>query len=180
MFAHYKRQTRAHGATSDVLGSRRPRRGLIVLFFAVYAPGAVAAACSATSVEVRSADTLARFNVEIADTDAERALGLMNREKLVASAGMLFVYDTPRRASFWMKDTLIPLDMIFADSAGRVTRVHSGAKPLDKTAINGGKDVRFVLEINGGLAKRLGIKAGSVLRNPVIDQAIAVWPCNSE
>ena len=129
---------------------------------------------------MRSADTLARFNVEIADTDAERALGLMNREKLVASAGMLFVYDTPRRASFWMKDTLIPLDMIFADSAGRVTRVHSGAKPLDKTAINGGKDVRFVLEINGGLAKRLGIKAGSVLRNPVIDQAIAVWPCNSE
>lgn len=162
------------------MGGRRPRRGLIVLFFAVYAPGAVAAACSATSVEVRSADTLARFNVEIADTDAERALGLMNREKLVASAGMLFVYDTPRRASFWMKDTLIPLDMIFADSAGRVTRVHSGAKPLDKTAINGGKDVRFVLEINGGLAKRLGIKAGSVLRNPVIDQAIAVWPCNSE
>ena len=129
---------------------------------------------------MRSADTLARFNVEIADTDAERALGLMNREKLAASAGMLFVYDTPRRASFWMKDTLIPLDMIFADSAGRVTRLHSGAKPLDKTAINGGKDVRFVLEINGGLAKRLGIKAGSVLRNPVIDQAIAVWPCNSE
>lgn len=129
---------------------------------------------------MRSADTLARFNVEIADTDEERALGLMNREKLAASAGMLFVYDTPRRASFWMKDTLIPLDMIFADSAGRVTRVHSGAKPLDKTAINGGKDVRFVLEINGGLAKRLGIKAGSVLRNPVIDQAIAVWPCNSE
>ena len=162
------------------MGSRRARRGLIALLFAVYGTGAAAAACSDTSVELRSADALARFNVEIADTDAERALGLMNREKLAASAGMLFVYDTPRHASFWMKDTLIPLDMIFADSAGRVTRVHSGAKPLDKTAINGGEDVRFVLEINGGLAKRLGIEAGSVMRNPIIDQAIAVWACNSE
>ena len=109
------------------MGSRSARRGLIALFFAIYGVGAAAAVCSDTSVELRSGDAIARFNVEIADTEAERAIGLMNREKLASSAGMLFVYDRPRRARFWMKNTLIPLDMIFADSTGRVTRVHSRA-----------------------------------------------------
>ena len=162
------------------MGSRRTRRGLIALFLSVFGAQVAAAACSDTAVEVRNGDAVVRFNVEIADTDAERALGLMNRKKLAASAGMLFVYDTPRRASFWMKNTLIPLDMIFVDSEGRVTQVHSQAKPLDQTPIDGGEGIRFVLEINGGLAKRLGIEAGSEMRNQVIDQATAVWACNSE
>jgi uncharacterized protein len=138
------------------------------------------AACSDTAVELRNGEAIARFNIEVADTDAERATGLMNREKLAASAGMLFVYDTPRHASFWMKNTLIPLDMIFVDSTGLVTSVHSMAKPLDKTPVDGGEGVAFVLEINGGLAKRLGIIAGSVLRHPVVDQTIAVWACDSD
>ena len=155
------------------------RRGLIALFFVALA-GPVFAACSETSVELRSGDAIARFTVEIADTDAERAQGLMNRKKLAVSSGMLFVYDGPRRASFWMKNTLIPLDMIFADLTGLVTRVHSNAKPLDKTSIDGGDDVAFVLEINGGLAKRLGIVEGSQLRHPAIVQTTAVWPCDSE
>ena len=162
------------------MGSRCARRGLIALFLGVFNAGVVHAACSDTAVELRSGDAVARFSIEVADTDAERALGLMNRPKLAASAGMLFVYETPRNASFWMKNTLIPLDMIFIDSAGRVTQVHPLAKPLDQTPINGGQGVLFVLEINGGLASRLGIKAGSVMRNPNIDQATAVWPCNSE
>ena len=168
------------------MGSCRTRRGLIALAFAVCGTlavceaGAAAAACSNTSVELRSGDAIARFNIEVADTDAERAQGLMNRDKLAASSGMLFVYDAPRHASFWMKNTLIPLDMIFVDSAGRVMKVHPLAEPLDETPIDGGNDVAFVLEIKGGLAKRLGIVAGSQLRHPVIDQAIAVWACNSE
>lgn len=152
----------------------------MALFLGMFGTQVAAAACSDASLELRSGDAVVRFNVELADTDAERALGLMNREKLATSAGMLFVYDTPRRASFWMKNTLIPLDMIFIDSAGRVTQVHPLAKPLDQTPIDGGEGVRFVLEINGGLAKRLGIKPGSVLRSPTIDQANAVWACNSE
>ena len=162
------------------MGSGGTRRGLIALFLCVFSAGLVNAACSDSSVELRSANSVARFNVELADTDAERAQGLMNREKLSRSAGMLFVYEKPRAASFWMKNTLIPLDMIFVDSSGKVTKVHSRAKPLDKTTIDGGKNVTFVLEINGGLADRLGIKAGSVMRNPLIDQANAVWRCDSE
>lgn len=161
------------------MGSGGARRGLIALFFAAFA-GQAAAACSELSVEVRSGAAIARFNVEIADTNAERAQGLMNRKKLAASAGMLFVYDAPKRAGFWMKNTLIPLDMIFVDQTGLVTRVHSNAKPLDRTNIDGGDGVAFVLEINGGLAKRLGIVEGSELRHPVIEQTNAVWACNSE
>jgi uncharacterized protein len=162
------------------MGSCRARGGLIALFFAVCGAGQAAAACSDASVELRNGKAVVRFNVEIADTDAERATGLMNREKLAASSGMLFVYPSPRHASFWMKNTLIPLDMIFVDSAGRVTKVHPLAKPRDLTQIDGGEGVAFVLEINGGLAKRLGIGAGSELRHPVVDQATAVWACNSE
>jgi uncharacterized protein len=161
------------------MGSRCTRRGLIALAFAIFA-GPVTASCSATAVDLRSGDAVARFNIELADTDAERALGLMNREKMAASSGMLFVYPAPRRASFWMKNTLIPLDMIFADATGLVTRVHSNAKPLDQTAIDGGEGVTFVLEINGGLAKRLGIAAGSQLRHPIVKQDSAVWACSSE
>ena len=162
------------------MGSCCARRGLIALCIVVAGAGGAFAACGDASVELRSGSAIARFNIELADTDKERAQGLMNRETLPKSAGMLFVYETPRRAQFWMKNTLIPLDMIFVDSAGLVTQVHSMAKPLDTTTIDGGRDVAFVLEINGGLANRLGIKAGTVMRHPIIDQAHAVWSCDSD
>lgn len=161
------------------MGSRSARRGLIALFLAVVA-GQATAGCSDTAVELRSGDAVVRFSVEVADTDAERAQGLMHRETLPKSSGMLFVYETPRRAGFWMKNTLIPLDMIFADVTGLVTRVHENAKPLDTTSIDGGENVAFVLEINGGLAKRLGITEGWALRHAAIDQTTAVWACSSE
>jgi uncharacterized membrane protein (UPF0127 family) len=77
-----------------------------------------------------------------------------------------------------MKNTLIPLDMIFADERGVVTSVHANAVPHDLTTIDGGEGVRFVLEINGGLAKRLGIVPGSEMRHPAID--VPVWACDAE
>ena len=135
------------------------------------------AACRADTVELRGPGGTARFSVEIADTPGARAQGLMNRASLPASAGMLFVYERPQHASFWMKNTLIALDMVFADAAGRVTRVHENALPLDTTPIDGGPGVAVVLEINGGLAARLGIAPGFELRHPALDQALAAWPC---
>ncbi len=108
------------------------------------------------------------FAVEVADDPAERAQGLMFRETLPADAGMLFVYEAPKRAQFWMKNTLVPLDMIFADAAGRVTRVHAGAVPGDETPIDGGEGVQFVLEINAGLTARLGLGPGARMRHPAI------------
>jgi uncharacterized membrane protein (UPF0127 family) len=70
--------------------------------------------------------------------------------------------------------------MIFADAAGRVTRVHANAVPQDETPIDGGEDVQFVLEVNGGLAAAIGIAHGAELRHPAIGQDEAVWPCAAE
>ena len=139
--------------------------------------GPVWAGCQADQVELRWQGGSARFGVEIADDTAERARGLMNRAKMASSAGMLFVYDRPQHASFWMKDTLLPLDMLFVDKTGRVTSVHPDAVPLDETSIDGGQGVQFVLEINGGLAARLGIVPGAQMRSPLIDQTAAAWTC---
>ena len=136
------------------------------------------AGCRADQVELRlPSGGLARFAIEVADDGAERAQGLMHREKLAMSAGMLFVYERPQRAGFWMKNTLIPLDMIFADPQGRVTAVHANAVPGDETPIDGGKGVQLILEINGGLAARMGIVPGAELRHPAVAQGGAAWPC---
>ena len=92
--------------------------------------------------------------------------------------GMLFFMQSTRVQSFWMKNTLIPLDTIFLDAEGVVTHVHENAVPQDLTGIDGGDGVQYVLEINGGLAGRLGIGKGSELRHPAIG-AEAAWPCGS-
>ena len=134
------------------------------------------AECADDRVDLRGPWGSARFSVEVADDSEERARGLMHREKMARSAGMLFVYEEAGPASFWMKNTLIPLDMIFADPSGVVTRVHSNAIPGDLTPIDGGRGVLVVLEINGGLAQAMGITAGDQLRHPSLGAA-AAWPC---
>ncbi len=103
----------------------------------------------------------------------------MNRESLPRMSGMLFVYEKPQPVAFWMKNTLIALDMLFMDETGTVQRIHENARPLDTTAIPGGEAIRYVLEINGGMARLLGITPGSVLSHPAIDQALAAAPCAS-
>ena len=146
--------------------------GLIAL-----SAGAAGAACRPDRVDLRGDFGQARFRVEVADDTAERATGLMNRPSMPAGEGMLFVYESPGPVSFWMRNTLIPLDMIFMDETGTVTRVHENARPLDETAIDGGDGVLTVLEINGGLARQIGIAEGSVLRHPAIPKDTAAWPC---
>ena len=128
-------------------------------------------------MDLRGEWGVAGFNVEVADDPEERSLGLMHRTELPFSAGMLFVYEEPQRAVFWMKNTLIPLDMIFMEPTGVVTHIHENAKPRDLTGIEGGDNVQFVLEINGGLSRRLGISVGSELRHPKIGDA-AAWACD--
>lgn len=157
------------------------RAAMASALLAFLAGGEVASAaadCSPARLDLRGEGLHQSFVVELADDAAERAQGLMQRDRLDADRGMFFVYETSRRATFWMKDTLIPLDMIFADDRGVVTRVHANAVPLDETPIDGGAGVRFVLEINGGLAARLGIVPGMELRHPAIPAATAAWPCD--
>jgi uncharacterized protein len=136
------------------------------------------ASCAPDRVDLRGMFGQARFTVEIADTNETRMIGLMNRASMPRSVGMLFIYDAPTRASFWMENTLIPLDMIFVDPTGLVTRVHYNAVPLDRTPISGGENVLMVLEINGGLAQAMGIAEGAQLRHPRLDQSLAAWPCD--
>jgi uncharacterized protein len=141
----------------------------------------VQAACRADSLDLMTpAGALSRFTVEVADSAAERGTGLMRRESMPTAAGMLFVYPRAGAVSFWMENTLIPLDMIFADPSGTVQHVHENAVPLDRTPIPGGENIKFVLEINGGLARRMGIVPGAVLRHPAIDQQLAALPCAVE
>lgn len=151
-------------------------RWLFVLLGLIWSSAAVAADCRSDRVEIRGDWGRAQFSVELADTVEERAQGLMHREKLASSAGMLFLYDRPQRLSFWMRNTLIELDMIFLDDRGVVQHVHDRAQPLDETPIFGGNDLIAVLEINGGLAERLGIAPGSELRHPFFGPD-AAWPC---
>lgn len=159
--------------------SMKSVRGVaLVLGLAASLPTAAAAGvCKDDRVDLRGDWGKAAFTVAVADTAAERSQGLMNVPEMAAGAGMLFVYPSSRRATFWMRNTLIPLDMIFADEAGRVTRVHSNAVPLDETTIDGGPGVQYVLEINGGLAERLGIAPGTQLRHSAIPATRAAWPC---
>jgi uncharacterized membrane protein (UPF0127 family) len=143
----------------------------------VLAAGPSGAACAPDAVELRWTGGQARFSVEIADTAALREHGLMARNHLAASAGMLFVYQAPEHAFYWMKNTLIPLDIVFADQTGRVTVVHPDAIPGDLTPIDGGEGVQYVLEINGGLAARMGIAPGAELRAAAVNPAKAAWRC---
>jgi len=144
------------------------------------AQAASADQCARNSVDLRGDWGQAHFSVEIADDAAEQARGLMFRDRLAASAGMLFVYKTPYHAVFWMKNVPIPLDLIFLDQRGVVMRIAHSAQPFDESRIDGGENILMVLEINGGLAKALGITRGSELRHPAFDSSIAAWSCAPE
>jgi len=147
---------------------------LVVAWLLVAAPAL--ASCAPDRVVLRGDWGRAAFRVEVADSPAERSQGLMHRESLPRQAGMLFVYEEPQPVSFWMKNTLIPLDMLFIGADGVVRRVHENATPLDETPIPGGREIFAVLEINGGLADVYGIEAGTQVRHPAFG-ARAAWPC---
>ena len=98
--------------------------------------------------------------LEVADTPETRTRGLMYRRELPDGRGMLFVFDKEADQEFWMKNTLIPLDMIFIGGDGRVVGVHANATPLSTATISVGRPSRYVLEIGGGRAAARGIAAG--------------------
>jgi uncharacterized protein len=119
-------------------------------------------ACAAPSgprVILESGGKSHRVQVELADTEAKRERGLMFRKELPEGRGMLFLFDEEGEHSFWMKDTLIPLDLIFVDSSGRVTGIVARARPLTLEPRSGGPS-RMVLEVPGGWAAAHGVRAG--------------------
>ena len=100
------------------------------------------------------------FDIEIADTEAKRELGLMFRNTLDENQGMLFVFEQKQRVRMWMKNTFLPLDMIFLDENLKIQRVAEDAAPQSEKIIDSVNDVDFVLEVAAGTVRRLGLKAG--------------------
>jgi len=150
------------------------------LIFAVLVAGAapaLAQVCDDNIIEVRNNGVQAQFEIELAKTPAEQAKGLMFRESMPQFSGMLFIYERPSAVSFWMKNTLIPLDMLFIDPTGVVQRIKHSATPLSTASIPGGRNIQYVLEINGGIANMLRLEAGAQIRYSGISEEIAVWPC---
>ncbi len=101
--------------------------------------------------------TVHRFTVEVARSEEEQEHGLMGRTELAADRGMIFPFARPKFASFWMRNTLIPLDMIFIRADGSIDRIAENTIPQDDTPVVSGGEVASVLELAGGTAARLGI-----------------------
>ena len=154
------------------------RRRLIQTLAAVACAtsGMAHAQCADDVATVRGGFGQANFKIDVADEPDERAQGLMFVESMPTLGGMLFVYERPQRAIFWMRNTLISLDMLFTDETGVITRIHPDAIPGDEITIDGGDNVSAVLEINGGLAARLGIAEGDTIQHPSFG-AEAADPC---
>jgi uncharacterized membrane protein (UPF0127 family) len=119
-----------------------------------------AASASAEPLVIHAGGSAYKFEVEIVTTPETRAQGLMYRKSMAANAGMLFIYPDSQPVSFWMKNTLIPLDMLFLKADGSIAHIAHNAVPLDETPIDSGAAVNAVLEVNGGTAATLGIKEG--------------------
>lgn len=127
---------------------------------------AVAAERSALTVVTAKGEHV--FQVEVADTNETRAKGLMFRTEMAADAGMLFDFKTEQPVYFWMKNTYLPLDMIFIRANGTVARIEANTVPLSERSVPSGSPVRYVLEINAGRAAQIGLKPGDVVRHPII------------
>jgi len=112
-----------------------------------------------------------KFTVEVATTPGQMEQGLMFRHSLAADAGMIFDYGVPSMGAMWMKNTLIPLDMLFVDQQGRVINIHERAVPGSLEPIAAAAPARAVIELNGGTAARLGIKPGDRVIFPIFGDA---------
>ena len=109
------------------------------------------------------------INAYIADTPAKRAQGLMHVTDLPENAGMLFVFSRPRQVSMWMKNTVISLDILFLNSSGRIVKIHKNAEPLSLASIPSHARVKWVLELNAGVAGKLNLRLGDRLARGKID-----------
>ncbi|WP_084418775.1 DUF192 domain-containing protein [Henriciella litoralis] len=128
---------------------------------------ATAQTLETSDLTIESANGAHEFTVELADEPSEISFGLMDRETLGEDAGMLFDFGSPREPAMWMKNTLIPLDMLFITSDGSVQMIARNTVPGSLRTISPGMPVKAVLEINGGRAAELGIEPGDTVLHPV-------------
>ena len=108
------------------------------------------------------------FTVELAVTPRQREQGLMNRAEMAADRGMLFAFGETRQVFMWMKDTFIPLDMLFIAKDGKVRTIRENAEPLSEAIIDSGGPIDYVLELNASTVKRLGLRVGNRVENELM------------
>jgi uncharacterized protein len=145
------------------------RRHLLVLAVLLTAAPAYALVTYKTSeLTILTAGGPRKFTIELALSGPQMEQGLMFRRSLAPDAGMLFDFQTPTNVTMWMKNTLIPLDMLFLDGTGQVIDIHERAVPQSLDMISAKAPARYVIEVNGGTAERLGIKPGDRVVSPYI------------
>ena len=101
-----------------------------------------------------------RLDIELAENDYEQETGLMYRNTMKSNQGMLFIFEDNRPRSFYMKNTKIPLDLLFINDENKVVSIKENARPLDEQSLPSGKPAKYVLEINAGLVQQWNVKAG--------------------
>jgi len=129
----------------------------------------VAAQAASLPVETITIDTKAgphSFTVEVAADDESRERGLMYRKEMAPDAGMLFDFHTPQLVSFWMENTILPLDMLFVRRDGTIARIKANATPYSRENIPSGEPIQLVIELNAGRAAALGITEGAKVHAP--------------
>jgi uncharacterized protein len=148
------------------------RRIFVLLVLAGLSAASFARAADALSpLAIHSASGTHRFNVELADTAEKRTVGLMYRPSMPTDSGMLFDFKTDAPVTMWMRNTRIPLDMLFITRDGRIANIAERTVPFSETTIPSKGPVRAVLELNGGTAARLKIKAGDRVDHPMFAKA---------
>jgi hypothetical protein len=137
-------------------------RAVLATLILLTASGGEAAAGSLAvePLDILTAHGVHHFKVEVADTPASREHGLMFRKQLAADGGMLFDFKTVQPVDFWMKDTLIPLDIVFISADGRIVSIARNATPMSEAHIPSGGPILEVLEVRGGRAAEIGAEVG--------------------
>ena len=144
----------------------------VVLFplFAATAAAAASISFEESPLTIAAADDRFEFQVEMAVSPAQRSQGLMFREDLDEDRGMLFDFGQPQQATMWMRNTYVPLDMLFIDEHGRITQIAADTQPLSDAVIASRTPVRAVLELRGGVSAKLGIKPGDQVIHPLFSE----------
>jgi len=144
------------------------RQLLVVVLLLTALPAWALETFDTSEMTIQTAGGPQKFSIELALSNAQMEQGLMFRRSLAPNAGMLFDFKSPTNVAMWMKNTVIPLDMLFLDTQGRIIDIHERAVPYSTDVIATKAPSRYVIELNGGTVARLGIKPGDQVTSPYI------------
>jgi hypothetical protein len=145
---------------------RVPFRALFVALALLFPVAALAAPLPVETITIDTKAGPHSFTVEVAADDESRERGLMYRKEMAPDAGMLFDFHTPQLVSFWMENTILPLDMLFVRRDGTIARIKANATPYSRENIPSGEPIQLVIELNAGRAAALGITEGAKVHAP--------------